>query len=171
MGVTIHFEGRIKDVDSLKDCLALARRFSEKHNWPVKSIDASRVVLQRVRDEQDCDYIGPVMGLEIYPHDDSEPIRLEFDKDLFVQEFTKTQFAPIEVHVQIVELMRRLAPFFENLRIEDEGEYFESGDLTALGNHRHRCQEVIDEYLAQPGRFQGPTRLESGRIVDLTERD
>jgi len=171
VGVTIHFEGKLKDDRSLADVLAVATTFSKEHSWPLQSIGEPQVTLRRVRDEQDWDYVGPVTGVEIQPHEDADPFRLEFDSDLYVQEYTKTQFAPIEIHAQLVELLHLLKPFFEELKIEDEGEYFESGDLTLLAKHRDRCFEVFNEYLAQPSKYHGPVRIEGGRIIDLIKRD
>jgi hypothetical protein len=128
------------------------------------------VILKRVRDEEECEYSGPVKGLEIEPHENSEHFRLEFDRDLYIQEYCKTQFAPVEVHLQIVELLNLLKPLFENLQVCDEGEYFETGDLAALTQHRNSCSDVIEQYLAEPDKHYGPIRLESGRIVDVVSR-
>jgi hypothetical protein len=81
-----------------------------------------------------------------------------------VQEYTRTQFAPIGIHVQLVEFLHFLEPFFEDLRIEDEGEYFETLDLTLLAKHRDRCFEVFNDYLAQPSKYYGPCALKAGEL-------
>lgn len=109
MGVTIHFEGRLKDEASLDHVLTLTRRFCEERSWPYELINQSCITLKRVRDEKDWEYIGPSKGIVVQPHENSEPFRLEFDKDNFLQEYTKTQFAPIEVHIALVSLLRQLA--------------------------------------------------------------
>lgn len=44
-----------------------------------------------------------------------ERLRLELDRDLYAQESVKTQVAPIDVHVGIVERLTRLASEFEEL--------------------------------------------------------
>jgi hypothetical protein len=168
VGVTIHFEGKLKDKDSLTECLGLAKRYSDERQWHFRSIDSPEVSLSRVRDEQDWNYVGPVTGIEIQPHCDSEPLRLEFDRDLNFQDWIKTQFAPIDIHVQVCELFHLLDSFFESFKIEDEGEYFETGDLPLLTKHRDSVSAVIGEYLANPKNY-GPFRLASGRIVDLQE--
>jgi hypothetical protein len=171
MGVTIHFEGKLKNSDSLTNALSAAARFSENLHWPIRIINEPHVTLQRVRGEQDWEYVSPVNGLEILPHEDSEPFRLEFDRDLFVQEYTKTQFAPIEIHLQIVELLQLLEPFFDELKVIDEGDYFETADLRLLANHRDSCLETLNDYLAQSPTNTGPIRLENGRILDLLLSD
>ena len=43
--------------------------------------------LTRVRDEQDWDYVGPVKGVVISTDEDCDHVRLEFDSDLYAQEF------------------------------------------------------------------------------------
>ncbi len=149
----------------------LAKKFCDERAWMSQPINEAHVTLKRVRDEKDVDYAGPVKGIEIQPHEDSEPLRLEFDRDLYVQDFTKTQFAPIEIHVQVVELLHLLIPQFESIEVTDEGEYFETGDLTLLAQHRNRCLEVLDELLAQSDKHSGPVRIAGNRIADLMSRD
>lgn len=171
MGITIHFEGQLKDEASLDAVLALTRSFCEERSWPYESINESCVTLKRVRDKKDWDYIGPSKGIVVQPHDNSEPFRLEFDKDNYLQEYTKTQFAPIEVHTELVSLLRQLAPHFVSLDVVDESEFYNTNDHSILEGHLNRCFELIDEYLAQPDKYYGPIRLPSKRIVDIMSRD
>lgn len=171
MGVTIHFEGSLKDQASFEAVIALTKQFCDQHSWRNEQINSDHVQLRRVRDEQEWDYDGPVKGITIEPHENAEPFRLEFDKDLFVQEYTKTQFAPVEVHIAIVELLRLIQPYFTHLEIFDEGEFFETGDRETLEHHINRCTELLDEYLVQADQYYGPIRLESKRIVDVMSRE
>ncbi len=171
MGVTIHFEGRLKDEASFEAIMAETRLFCEDRSWPYESINEPHVKLSRVRDEKDWDYEGSVKGIAVQPHENSEPFRLEFDKDLYIQEYTKTQFAPIEIHIGLVELLSRLQPHFDHLEIIDEGEFFETRDHDTLVKHINRCFEVLDEYLVQEDKYYGPVRLESNRIADVMSRD
>jgi hypothetical protein len=69
-------------------CHAWALRFTAE-GWPIQPIASGEVTLSRVRDEKDWDYIGPVNGIVIYLHEDCDPVRLEFDRDLYIQEFIK----------------------------------------------------------------------------------
>lgn len=171
MGITIHFEGQLKDRASFDAVLALTKHFCNERSWPCEPIDESHVTLNRVRDEKNWDYEGPTKGLVVQPHENSEPFRLEFDKGLYVQEYTKTQFAPIEIHVALINLLQLMQPHFARLEIVDEGEFFETRDLDTLTNHRNRCFELLDEYLVQEDKYYGPIRLESKRIVDVMSRD
>jgi hypothetical protein len=120
-----------------------------------------------VRDEKDWDYVGPTRGIVLYPHKDSEPLRLEFDASGFIQEYIKTQFAPTSIHITVVQLLQEIAPQFLNFSVEDEGEYWESGKLETLDGHRDACFRILDEMLANDPQLRGPVHLPSGRIVDL----
>lgn len=171
MGITIHFEGQLKNATSFDAVVAATKHYCDERSWPHEPIKELHVTLNRVRDEKDWDYEGPTKGIVVQPHENSEPFRLEFDKNLYVQEYTKTQFAPIEIHVELVNLLRQLEPYFEHLEVIDEGEFFETGSHDTLATHRNRCFELLDEYLVQEEKYYGPIRLESKRIVDVMSRE
>jgi len=170
MGITIHFEGRLRSSDAYQAVVNTARQFAHKCGWEYEPIEETVTILKRVRNEEDWDYEGLVKGVVLQPHHNSEPFRLEFDTDLYVQEYTKTQFAPLEIHVSVVELLKEIEPYFEKLEVIDEGEYFETQDQGILKQHLDRCFEVLDGYLEQGDKYEGPVRLPSQRIVDVIEK-
>ncbi len=166
MGVTIHFEGSLKSPAAYSLLLDELRDYAANHSWPYESISAQQTTLKRVRDEQDWDYSGPTFGLQLHPDVNADPVRFEFDKDYYVQEFVKTQFASVDTHVAIIGLFRRIQPFFELLLVEDEGEYWTTSDESILAEHIRRCDEVLQEMLTKHPGARGPVRLADGRIVD-----
>lgn len=115
--------------------------------------------------------VSGLRGIAIQPHAASKPFRLEFDDGLYVQEYTKIKFSPIEVHIDLIELLRQLQPYFEHLQIIDEGEFFETNNKETLAHHINRCFELLDEYLVQKDKYYSPIRLASNRIVDIMSRD
>jgi hypothetical protein len=167
MGVTIHFEGRLKSPESLERLVQAARGAAADLGWPCQIIREECAQLPRVRDEQDWDYVGPTAGIELLPHKDSEPLRLEFDRELYVQEFIKTQFAGPDVHVEVVNLLRQLETHFAILSVDDEGEYWESNDRTILEGHIGACDQELARILRETPRARGPVRLPSGRLADF----
>jgi hypothetical protein len=169
MGITIHFEGQLADDAAYKNLLETADRFASERGWPIEYFSVPSAKLSRVRNEQDWDYEGPTKGVQMRPHPSCEPLRLEFDQDLYIQEFCKTQFAPSETHEAIVELIDLLAPRFANLEVVDESDYFETRDRDRLNASRERFFEVFEQELAKNPRLRGPLRLPSGRIADLVE--
>src|SRR5438270_82975 len=92
VGVTVHFQGQLRHA-ALTDVLAIAAEHAELNGWWSESLDRDHDILERVIDEEPCDYEGPVLGIVLFPHEDCEPVRLEFDASLFIQDYTKTQFA------------------------------------------------------------------------------
>jgi len=167
MGVTIHFDGQLLDERAFRGLLGTVTAFANERAWKTESIDSEMVTLLRVRDEEDCDYRGPVKGIAVYPAEDCDPVRLEFDSDLYVQEYTKTQFAGIETHLQVLSLLTALRPFFRDLRVEDEGEYWETQDVQVLSEHMNRIQQVIDEELRNNPAVRTKVKTPEGRIMDL----
>ena len=171
MGITIHFEGQLKDDDAYGRVVSSAKACADKHSWSYTVISEQETTLQRVRGGEDWDYVGPTKGIEIQPHENSEPLRLEFDKDLYIQEYVKTQFAPQEIHIKISEFLHSIESEFVSIEVIDEGEYFESVNITTLEKHRAKFFETLDEYLAKEDKYYGPVRLKSGRIIDVMERE
>jgi len=166
VGVTLHFEGRLKDDGALSRVVAKAKSFAVREGWATTDIHDSNAVLRRVRGEQSTDYRGPAEGVVVSPHIAAEPLRLEFDQTRYVQDYIKTQFAPAEIHVKVVELLRSLESEFDSLCVFDEGEFWESSDVQALRRHMEAVHRVLTDVLAKNPNAHGPVRLPSGRIVD-----
>ena len=167
MGVTIHFEGRLKEFGSFDRCLEIIKSFIDKNSWENSEISEEVRTLSRVKDEEVWNYTGKTKGVAIQPHPNTDPFKFEIDEDLYLQEYCKTQFAPIEIHVELVGLLKALEVEFENLSVVDEGEYFESGDIDRLSELIDGCYDAMDKEKEKNPKLEGPVRLNSGRIVDL----
>jgi hypothetical protein len=167
MGVTIHFEGQLTDQVAFQKLIEAAVEFARNLGWKTELIDSEQYTLSRVRDEKELNYVGPVHGVALYPHADCDPVRLEFDRDLYIQEFTKTQFAGISTHLSILQLLKAVKPYFRNLKVEDEGEYWETEDVRVLGEHFSRTQEVIDAELRKDPSARMKVKTPEGRILDI----
>jgi hypothetical protein len=169
LGITIHFEGKLRNERCLSEAVPIAEEYANKLKWPWETIDEVEVTLPRVRDEKDWDYTGPVRGIALFPHEDCEPVRLQFDSDLYVQEYTKTQFAGPEIHIAVVTLLRSLEPLFEQLEIVDEGEYWDGSDAQRLRSLIDGCNEAIAEELAKNPNAKYKVKLQHGQIIDILE--
>ena len=167
MGVAIHFEGRLRDERSYEQLLLIVRKIASSEAWLTEDIEPAEKKLLRIRDEEDWDYEGPVKGVILYPHEDCDPVRLEFDRDLYMQEFTKTQFAGARYHVKVIALLRTIEPLFVELKVEDEGEYWETGNLQALSGHIETCGEMIQEELRKHPGAKFKVKDPDGKIIDL----
>ena len=68
---------------------------------------------------------------------------------------------------EVIALRRELAPRFETLHVDDEGEYWETSDAPLLAKHIEACNRALaDELRKHPG-AQGPVQIAAGRWVDI----
>jgi len=169
MGVTIHFEGQLIDEKAYQGLMELVSSTAKVEGWQTESIESKEVTLLRVRDEQDWDYTGPAKGVTVYLHEDCDPVRLEFDRDLYVQEFAKTQFAGIPIHLKVLELLKAITPYFHELKVEDEGEYWETGNLRVLSSQIDRSKRAIESELEKCPSGRIKVKTPSGRIMDFID--
>ena len=100
----------------------------------------------------------PLKGILIRVHPKCETLSFLFDsegnirnlvlmvvqKDLITGQFVKTQFAPFEIHIVIVKLLKYLSKkYFESFEVIDEGEYWQTGDEELLKANLEFLGEVI----------------------------
>jgi hypothetical protein len=52
MGVTIHFEGRLRDRTAMAELLQFARRFASERGWVTDEINEANVKLSRVDENE-----------------------------------------------------------------------------------------------------------------------
>jgi hypothetical protein len=169
MGVTIHFEGALKDEVAFDQLLTSVQAFAQSRTWLTERMEPDVKKLMRLlrETEEDWDYVGPVKGLILYVHDDCDPVRLEFDENLYVQEFVKTQFAGTAIHVTVIEFLRSIECFFERLYVNDEGEYWDAANLEELSGHIESCRMAIERELQKDPEARIKVRTPEGRIMDL----
>jgi hypothetical protein len=171
MGVAIHFEGQLKSADSFSRVVMITQEFARDNGMNYQIIEEHYKYLQRVKDEKEWDYEGPVQGIKIQPDINSDPLWIEFDKDFYIQDFCKTQFAGLTTHIKVVELLGLIKPYFSMLKVEDEGEYWKTNDSTILQEHFNRFFEAFEKAKQENSKLNGPYRLANERIVDLLEND
>jgi hypothetical protein len=167
MGVTIHFEGRLKSDQAFSSLLLHIEEIGRAETLLTERFENPQAKLGRGGEERSVDYVGPTKGILLYLHEDCEPLRLEFDRELYVQEWVKTQFAGVDTHIRLIQMLREIEGFFQTLVVNDEGEYWESGNQAALEGHFRACNEVIAEFAAKNPRAQVKVREANGRITDL----
>lgn len=147
MGVTIHYSGTLANPAErqifLKEAAALAANFG----WRIETDAGS--------------------GITILPHANSEPLDLIFDENGTAESWVKTQFAGADTHIQIVDFLNQIAPYFSSLTIEDEGEFWETRNPEILQEHFDRITAILDEMRQENPDGRGPLRMENRRIVDF----
>ena len=152
MGITIHYRGKLKDLDRVEDfedrILDLALELGgQAHIWrSSSSTDPSRMVrgvrLELCPGQETTSLLISPEGwlINLFEIEDAENGKLVEMPWCFV----KTQFGTLEGHVAIVEMFRALkAEFFPDLEVQDEGGYWESGDMRELARKREFLQTAI----------------------------
>jgi len=166
MGITIHFEGRLKSADDYEQVIEKGIALAKKLNSQVIHLDCPSKELHRVIGEKIFEYHGPVKGIQIQPHEFSDPLVLEFDSESFIQEFCKTQFAGIATHIEVIGFLKSILPHFEMLKVTDEGRLWETNDIENLETKFEKNFALMEKAKQESPKLNGPYRL-GDRIIDL----
>ncbi len=152
MGITIHYHGSLNDVSEIDNFCEEMADISREMDWDYREIDD---VLFKDRIHY--------KGIITRPHPDSESLTFVFDDEGFLTNyfllkvsdrpdkfarnlFIKTQFAPPEIHVTIIKLLKYFKKkYFSNLDVHDEGDYWEKEDYDLLCSKIKFLSEKIDQ--------------------------
>ncbi|OYU78851.1 MAG: hypothetical protein CFE23_16675 [Flavobacterium sp. BFFFF1] len=167
MGVTIHFDGKLKTETDYRIVLKSAQNFAQENEMEYNFFTEANKLLLRVRDEEEWDYQGMTRGIRIQPHENSDPFNLEFDQDNYIQEYCKTQFANVETHIKLIDFLKSIRLHFDQLNVFDEGEYWDTQNVETLENNIKTCFHQIEMAKQNDETLDGPFRIGDGRIADL----
>ena len=168
-GVTIHYEGKAKNRAAIARVLDIARAEAHRLNWAVAEANVDSAQLTRIVNETEQPYKGRLTGVVIRPHALCEPLYIQFGRDLFLQDYVKTQFAGAEVHAAVVGLLRKIAPYFEHFDVMDEGEYWDTNDRVALKNHLAFTDKTIAAIVTRNPRARVRVKTPEGRFIDIIQ--
>jgi hypothetical protein len=178
MGLTIHYQGQIASEEAYVSFIEEVTAYAETLGWPLHPIAEVQRELTRMlqpedpeADEYEDVYVGSTRGVYLFPHPECEPLNFEFDADLFMQDWCKTQFAGPAVHAAILDLFRKTENMFEMLDIQDEAEGWENPTPAHLKKAFATAKAAIEEAAAEmPGASVG-VLTPSGRILDILADD
>lgn len=135
MGITIHYRGKLNNPEDIGKIQSEMSDIAKEFNWTFTIID---------------DVEQNVNGIIVKPHEDSESLSILVNKNLHLISLaalifneadeesakfvaTKTQFAPIHVHISIIKLLKYLKKkYINNLEVNDEGDYWKTMDENVL---------------------------------------
>ena len=183
MGVTIHYRGRLNDIGALPSLIDEVKDIATTMGWPFTVLDDDwsqpcTATLRAGAVQPTIDGNLGLKGIQIHPHEECEPLALFFDKDGYLRSpmtmllildgtlkadkasvFIKTQFAGPDVHVWVIGFLKYLKKrHIANLKVMDEGRYWETGDRAEL--------ERLMEFIASKLDFLR-CALSSERMGDL----
>ncbi|MFC5648689.1 hypothetical protein ACFPYJ_06025 [Paenibacillus solisilvae] len=104
--IIIAYQGIAPSMDKVHEVVAEVQKFSVTHGWQIESNDVDSIV--------------------VTPHPKCESISIAYDRKLRFSGFTKTVYAPVEIHHKIVVLFFEIKPLLKKLIIEDSTGYWDS---------------------------------------------
>lgn len=168
MGITIHYGGKLKSAELIDEVCKELTDISRDMEWDYEVLDCDfdkPNTSKLVTEEEKHKITGnlPLKGIHIAIHQDSEPLTFYFDSkgelrallsmvfpDIEKEDKThftsvKTQFAPIDVHITIIKLLKYLKKkYFKELKVFDEAGYWETGDENFLKEKMKFLSDRID---------------------------
>jgi hypothetical protein len=157
MGVSIHYRGRVAEIQNIKDICDELAAIADRLNWPCTRLDedwsqAADAAIEVT--EQGSLITGhlPLKGISLAPHPKCETLQFFFDANGHLRDpismvntsgetlkpedawiSVKTQYAGPETHIGIIGLLAYLKKrHLPDLEVQDEGEYWETGNLEIL---------------------------------------
>jgi hypothetical protein len=157
MGVSIHYRGRAADIAKIKTLCDELAAIADKMNWHYICLDEdwSQSADLKMDVTTKGSYISghlPLKGIALTPHTKCETLPFFFDaygllrdpinmvnisegtlkqEDSWIS--VKTQYAGPETHVWIIGLLKYLKKhYLQDLAVQDEGKYWETGNFEVL---------------------------------------
>lgn len=157
MGITIHYKGKLNNLEQVCSVIDELKDISEIMAWKYSILDNdwnSQLTAQLLQTDNGVKFTGhlPLKGITIKLHPECESFPVLFDKNGYLQSvsgmvfnpwevesadsnflFIKTQYAPPEIHIAIIKLLKYLKDkYISDLNVIDEGSYWESEDKELL---------------------------------------
>lgn len=169
MGITISFQGTLKNTSLVQPLLEELTDIADTLNWEydILNEDWSKPSTAALTyNDNGAEIIGDLSlkGISISLHPDCESLDLYFDSEgnlttpmstvllnegkitkdkLFSS--VKTQFAPPDIHISIIKLLKYLKKrYIPDLTVFDEGDYWETGDKEILIRKISFINEKLD---------------------------
>lgn len=155
MGLSIHYNGTLKDRSLLPQLGAEMKDICESMGWEYHYFESEEA------DELEGVYFAP---------EECEPLFLTFNaegrllspisqitRDMLVEHgldpeliytiSTKTQYAGMDAHVAVIKLFRYISEkYFSHFELHDEGNYWETGDVSVLKGQFTAYEKAIRSF-------------------------
>jgi hypothetical protein len=166
-GVTIFYSGQARSETDMRQALDAARSVADRFGWKVEDATVANANTYRIVGNRKIQYSGPLAGIRILASPDCEPITLQFDSHWTLDNFVKTQFAGADIHIRVVELLRAIEPYMSEFQVNDESEYWSSGNRADLERALKGNFDAMERMKSDVPGMTGPVRSADGRIHDL----
>jgi len=161
MGLTIYYNGTFNSKASLPAMIEEVKDIAEVHNWPYHIYETDFPGYDFTNHAFD----GKVYGISFTPPE-SETVCLTFlsngrlsnavwlnwlnsegSQDYLYMPFTKTQYAGWQIHQQIIHILQYVSKkYFQHFNVDDEGMYWETGDVNMLQERFKQYSSLINKF-------------------------
>ena len=165
MGITIHYKGKLNKPDLLNTFCYEIKDIAKDMNWSFNTInnDLNKPNSSYMDENGHIKGYIPLKGINVTIHPKAESLSFLFDKNGNLRNllmmtykngkeseasyiFIKTQFAPIEIHITIIKLLGYIKKkYISNLKVIDEGNYWETRDTKILEEKSSFLNKKIDQ--------------------------
>ncbi len=161
MGLSIHYRGRISNVDRIVELRRYLYQFAKQVEWQrldLTGLDDSRMLEIILYPPGGCEPVFFLFDSQGYLRPPDAPRAGERNEPLWCS--VETAYGPLDAHVQIVELLRQIQrEFIPGLEVADETGYWETENLEKLRSARRRLRRRgIGPFRSEP-RFVRISRL------------
>ena len=172
MGVTIHYRGKLKSPDLITLLMDEVEEICISNTWKYQLVKDSSPTKEPALPnpfelddfDSDLDFSpnriqNDLRGITFQPHKESETVTFLFDREgvlrsifsnMFKKKgkytwcFVKTQFAGMDTHVRIINLMAYLKKkYFKKFDIHDDGGYYPEMDTAELQSRMDYLNNAI----------------------------
>lgn len=164
MGITIHYKGKLNNLDLIEPLCNEIEDIAKDMEWKYSLLenDLHNPNTSQIDNGKIIGHI-PLKGISLSIHKDAESLSFYFDKDGNIRnilsmaflsddelsessDYVKTQFAPIQIHITIIKLLKYIkSKYINNLEVIDEGNYWKSQNEKLLQEKFNFLDEKIDE--------------------------
>lgn len=167
MGITIHYRGRISPKSPARQFYILAGLICKEKGWAISDLMETNGPAVLIQMDGEIPYEGKLLSFSIDPHEHCEPLNFQITGEGYFKNWCKTQFAPMDIHMGIVDLFDQVKIKLSELVIQDEGGYWEFRDARVLEERIVQCFLEIQKSKEDDPEYYGPVKSENGRITDL----
>jgi len=169
MGITIAYKGTLNNPELVEPLCEELSEIAREMNFEYQILDEDYTLPHTAYFDRSGPGVQikghlPLKGISISLHPGSEALSLYFDRHGKIRnlvnmvsegddnapenefDFIKTQYAPAEVHMIVIKLLRYIKLVYSaDLTVEDEGAYWETNDEIILHEKREFLRKKIDE--------------------------
>jgi|GEM_PF-1401959 len=144
MGVTLYYSGTLRSLEHDTALQRIVLKWAKHWKCDVLEVDQEHDLMIQMRDGKATEYRGPLSGFILFPHPEAESLSLVHAPDGYLWHFCKTQFAGPRTHMEVVEFLEEIAPFFKDFKIVDDGGYWPNRDRKELERRMGIIDGAID---------------------------